>query len=256
MISLKSERDIERMRTAGAIVTEVLMTLKDFVKPGVTTADIDQLAERIIVQSGATPSEKGYRVPGIATPYPCSVCTSINDEVVHGIPSDRRVLVEGDIISVDVMACYDGLHGDACYTYAVGQISEARQVLLDVTKESLNRAIAAARAGATLGDVGYAVESYVLPQGYGIVREYAGHGIGRRPHEAPSVLNYGKPGTGVTLVKGMTIAIEPMIMAGKEQLIDGEDGWLVSTADGSDAAHFEKTVLITSDSAEILTPWH
>ncbi|MDY3868747.1 MAG: type I methionyl aminopeptidase [Pyramidobacter sp.] len=255
MISLKSSRDIEKMRRAGSIVAELLMELKSFIVPGITTADIDRFAEDFIRKSGATPSEKGYVVPGIPDPYPCSVCASVNDEVVHGIPSAKRVLLNGDIVSVDVMACYEGLHGDACYTYAVGDISPARQELIDVTRESLNRALAQVRPGATLGDIGHAVESYVLPKGYGIVREYAGHGIGRHPHEAPSVLNYGRPGTGITLLKGMTLAIEPMIMAGGEALVDGEDGWLVSTADGSDAAHFEKTVLVTADGAEILTPW-
>lgn len=256
MISLKSVGDIEKMRRAGAILAELLMNLKEVVKPGVTTADIDRYAEDFIRKNGAVPSEKGYAVPGISEPYPASVCTSVNDEVVHGIPSDERILRDGDIVSVDVMASYQGLHADACYTYAVGDISPQRQALLDVTRESLDRAIAQVKAGATLGDIGNAVESFVIPKGYGIVREYAGHGIGRHPHEAPSVLNYGEPGTGVTLLKGMTIAIEPMIMCGGEALKDGKDGWLVSTADGSDAAHFEKTVLVTADGAEILTPWH
>jgi len=256
MISLKSAGDIEKMRRAGAILAELLMNLKDFIVPGITTADIDRYAEDFIRKNGATPSEKGYVVPGIPDAYPASICASVNDEVVHGIPSSSRVLHEGDIVSVDVMACYQGLHADACYTYPVGTVSPQRQALLDVTRESLDRAIAQVKAGATLGDIGHAVESFVKPKGYGIVREYAGHGIGRRPHEAPSVLNYGDPGTGVTLLKGMTIAIEPMIMSGAEALKDGEDGWLVSTADGSDAAHFEKTVLVTSDGAEILTPWH
>ena len=213
MISLKTAKALEKMRVAGKIVTEVLMTMKDFVKPGVTTGEIDRLAEKIIRDMGATPSEKGYRVPGIPDPYPASVCTSINDEVVHGIPSDGRFLEEGDIVSVDVMACYDGYHGDACFTYPVGTISAQRQQLLDVTRGSLEAAIAVVRSGATVGDIGHAVESFVLPKGYGIVREYAGHGIGKRPHEAPTVLNYGAPGTGVTLIKGMTIAIEPMILA-------------------------------------------
>ena len=256
MISLKSAGDIEKMRRAGAILAELLTDLKDFVRPGITTADIDRYAEDFIRKNGATPSEKGYVVPGIPEPYPASVCTSVNDEVVHGIPSDSRVLEEGDIVSVDVMACYQGLHADACRTYAVGAISPRRQALLDVTQESLDRAIAQVKAGATLGDIGHAVESFVKPKGYGIVRDYAGHGIGRHPHEAPTVLNFGDAGTGVTLLKGMTIAIEPMITAGGGGLKDGDDGWLVSTADGSDAAHFEKTVLVTSDGAEILTPWH
>ena len=256
MISLKSAGDIEKMRHAGAILAELLTNLMEIVKPGITTADIDRYAEDFIRKNGATPSEKGYVVPGVPEPYPASVCTSVNDEVVHGIPSDSRVLQDGDIVSVDVMACYQGLHADACRTYAVGTLSPQRQALLDVTQESLDRAIAQVKAGATLGDIGHAVESFVKPKGYGIVRDYAGHGIGRHPHEAPTVLNFGAPGTGVTLLKGMTIAIEPMITTGGEALVDGDDGWLVSTADGSDAAHFEKTVLVTSDGAEILTPWH
>lgn len=170
MISLKSAGDIEKMRRAGAILAELLMNLKDFVKPGITTADIDRYAEDFIRKNGATPSEKGYAVPGIPDPYPASVCTSVNDEVVHGIPSDSRVLENGDIVSVDVMACYQGLHADACYTYAVGNVSPQRQALLDVTRESLERAIARVKAGATLGDIGHAVESFVKPKGYGIVR--------------------------------------------------------------------------------------
>lgn len=256
MISLKTAQAVEKMRVAGRIVTEVLMTLKDFVKPGITTGDIDRLAEKIIRDNGAIPSEKGYCVPGIPDPYPASVCTSINDEVVHGIPNDLRFLEEGDIVSVDVVASYQGYHGDACFTYPVGTISPQRQALLDVTRASLERAIAVVRSGATVGDVGHAVESYVLPLGYGIVREYAGHGIGRRLHEAPTVLNYGRPGTGVTLLKGMTIAIEPMILSHGEALKEGADGWLVSTVDGGDAAHFEKTVLVTEDGADVLTPWY
>ncbi len=255
MISLKTAADIEKMRVAGAIVADLLTSLKGFIAPGVTTGAVDRYAEQFIRDRGAIPSEKGYKVPGIAEPYPCSICASVNDEVVHGIPSDARVLQEGDIVSIDVMACYQGLHGDGCYTYPVGEISPERRALLEVTRQSLDLAIAAVRSGATVGDIGYAVESHVLPRGYGIVRDFSGHGIGHHLHEAPSILNYGKPGTGVTLKRGMTIAIEPMIMAGKEALIEGPDGWLVSTADGSDAAHFEKTVLVTDEGAEILTPW-
>ncbi len=256
MISLKTADDIAKMRRAGSILAELIENLKSFIAPGITTADIDAVAEEFIRKNNATPSEKGYVVPGIANPFPASVCTSVNDEVVHGIPSDRKILKTGDIVSVDAMACFEGRHADACYTYPVGEISVARRALLDVTRESLDRAIAQVKAGATLGDIGNAVESYVKPKGYGIVREYAGHGVGRRLHEAPSVLNYGERGTGVTLLKNMTLAIEPMIMCGCEELKDGKDGWLVLTADGSDAAHFEKTVLVTQDGAEILTPWH
>lgn len=243
------------MRRAGQILADVIMILKEKIQPGQSTADIDRIVEDYIRSSGAIPSEKGYKVPGIPDPYPASVCTSINNEVVHGIPSEERYLESGDIISVDMMARFEGYHGDACYTYAVGEISKERQALLDITRLSLDKAIEVAVAGNTLGDIGHAVESLVIPSGYGLVREYSGHGIGKNPHEAPSVPNYGRPGRGITLKPGMTIAIEPMVMAGKEKLIQGSDGWLVSTADGSDAAHFEKTVLITEDAPEILTPW-
>lgn len=255
MISIKNEAAVEKMRVAGGIVVEVLEGLKEFIKPGITTLQIDEYAERIIRARGGIPTEKGYRMFGIPDPFPASVCASINDEVVHGIPSADRVLNEGDIITVDIIVGYEGYHGDACYTYPVGKISPERQELIDVTKTCLDRAIATVKAGATLGDVGHAVESYALAKGYGVVRDYAGHGIGKRPHEAPSVLNYGEPGTGVTLISGMTLAIEPMITAGTEELITGPDGWLVSTADGSDAAHFERTVLVTPEGADILTPW-
>lgn len=243
------------MRVAGDIVTEVLEKLKDFIRPGLSTLDIDTYAEKIIRDRGGIPTEKGYRMAGIAEPFPASVCASINNEVVHGIPKADRILQEGDIVTVDVIVSYDGYCGDACYTYPVGAISPERQALLDVTKDCLERAVAAVKAGATLGDVGHAVEDHALSHGYGVVRDYAGHGIGRKPHEAPSVLNFGKPGTGITLLKGMTLAIEPMITAGTEELVTGPDGWVVLTADGSDAAHFERTVLVTESGAEVLTPW-
>ncbi len=255
MISIKKNQEIEKMRRAGRIVADVIMLLREMIRPGISTADIDRAAEDYIRRSGAYPSEKGYVVPGIPTPYPASVCASVNDEVVHGIPSEDRYLENGDIVSVDVMACFEGYHGDACYTYPVGDISGDRRALLDVTRRSLDRAVDAARSGNTLGDIGHAVESLIIPSGYGLVREYSGHGIGKRPHEAPMVPNYGRPGTGITLKPGMTLAIEPMVMAGREELISGPDGWLVSTADGSDAAHFERTVLITDGTPEILTPW-
>lgn len=255
MITLKNEAALEKMRVAGSIVTEVLETLKGFIQPGVTTAQIDQLAEDIIRSRGGIPTEKGYRMAGIPDPFPASVCASVNNQVVHGIPSSKTVLLDGDIITVDVIVGYQGYHGDACYTYPVGTISPQRQALIDVTKVCLERAVGAVKAGATLGDIGHAVESYAVPRGYGVVRDYAGHGIGKKPHEAPSVLNFGRPGTGVTLLSGMTLAIEPMITAGTDQVITGPDGWEVLTADGSDAAHFERTVLVTPTGAEVLTPW-
>lgn len=255
MITLKKDHELVNMRKAGSIVAEVLMGLKDLVKPGVSTGDLDEWVEKYIRDQGAIPSEKGYKVPGIPTPYPSSICASINNEVVHGIPSDQRILKNGDIISIDVMACYNGYHGDAAYTYPVGEISEDRNRLLSVTKNSLDIGISQATSGNTVGDIGYAVEKYVTGYGFGIVRDYTGHGLGKNPHEPPQVPNFGKPGRGVTLKAGMTIAIEPMVMTGREEVINGPDGWVVLTADGSDAAHFEKTVLITENGAEILTPW-
>lgn len=255
MITLKKEHEIERMRVACRIVTDILMSLHERIRPGISTKELDEFAEQYIRDNGAIPSEKGYKVPGIPTPYPCSICASINNEVVHGIPSTDRILQEGDIISVDVMACYEGYHGDAAYTYKVGGISELRQKLLDVTHEALKRGIDAAGPGKTVGDIGHAVESFVSPESFGIVRDYAGHGLGRKQHEPPQVPNYGRPGRGVTLKPGMTIAIEPMIMTGNEKVYTGSDGWVVLTADGSDAAHFEKTILITDEGVEILTPW-
>jgi methionyl aminopeptidase len=255
MITLKKDHELVNMRKAGSIVAEVLMGLKDLVKPGVSTGELDEWVEKYIRDQGAIPSEKGYKVPGIATPYPSSICASINNEVVHGIPSDQRILKDGDIISIDVMACYNGYHGDAAFTYPVGEISEDRNRLLSVTKKSLEIGISQATSGNTVGDIGYAVETYVTGYGFGIVRDYTGHGLGKHPHEPPQVPNFGKPGRGVTLKAGMTIAIEPMVMTGREEVISGPDGWVVLTADGSDAAHFEKTVLITENGAEILTPW-
>ena len=189
------------------------------------------------------------------SPFPGTICASINEEIVHGFPSDGRRLAEGDILSVDVGACLDGYYGDAACTYPVGAVSAERRKLLDVTEASLNRAIAAALTGRTIGDIGHAVESYVVPLGYGIVRDFTGHGVGKKLHEAPQVPNFGRSGRGVTLQPGMTLAIEPMIMAGREKVLIGENGWVVVTADGSDAAHFERSIAVTADGPEILTPW-
>lgn len=243
------------MKQAGRIVVDVLRLLEELIVPGVDTLALDEAAEALIVRSGGVPATKGYRVSGIASPYPASICTSVNDEVVHGIPSRDRILREGDIVSVDIVVGYDRYFGDAARSYPVGAVSAARSNLLQVTRESLDRALAAVRGGATLGDVGHAVESHVKPRGFGLVRDYAGHGIGRHMHEPPQVPNYGKPGRGLVLKPGMTLAIEPMVMSGGERVVTKPDGWTVVTADGSDAAHFEKTVLVTAEGAEILTPW-
>lgn len=255
MVSLKNEKDIECLRKAGKIVVDALNLVRDNIRPGVDTLTLDEKAEKLITDSGARPAFKGYTVPGVPKPFPGTLCISINNEVVHGIPSGDRVLEEGDIVSIDVGVSIDGFYGDAAYTFPVGRISPEREALLKVTRECLERAISAANEGATLGDIGHAVESWATPRGYGIVRNYAGHGIGRNLHEAPQIPNFGVPGRGITLKKGMSLAIEPMIMTGKEAVRTLKDKWTVVTADGSDAAHFEKTIVITGKDPEVITPW-
>ncbi|MCE5201971.1 MAG: type I methionyl aminopeptidase [Synergistaceae bacterium] len=255
MITFKSDRDLEKMRHAGRIVADMLKLMRDMVKPGVDTLTLDEAAESLLVKEGAKPAFKGYKVPWVPVPFPGTICASVNEEVVHGIPSRSRILQEGDIISIDTGASVDGYFGDAACTFAVGKISESRQRLLDVTLESLHRGIAAVRPGATLGDVGHEVETFVVSAGFGLVRDYAGHGIGRRLHEAPQVPNYGAPGSGITLKSRMTFCVEPMVMSGGEEVTSLADEWTVVTADGSDAAHFENSLLVTEDGVEILTPW-
>ena len=255
MIKLKTQEQIAAMRIAGRVTAEVLDIMREAVRPGISTGELDRLAEEHIRKNNGIPAFKNYRPMSSMTPFPGTICASINDEVVHGIPKFSRILEEGDIISVDVGAYIDGWCGDAACTYPVGEISEERKNLLRVTEESLNRAIAQAMAGHTLGDIGHAVEGYVKPLGYGVVRDYTGHGIGSKMHEAPQIPNYGKAGQGVTLKAGMTIAIEPMIMSGREDVRVGANGWTVLTVDGSDAAHFERSVAVLDDEPEILTPW-
>lgn len=247
MIELKSEREIRYMREAGRIVAAVLRELAAALRPGITTAELDRLAERLIREAGAEPAFKGYQG------FPASICTSINDEVVHGIPSPHRVIREGDLVSIDVGARYHGYYGDSAATFAVGEVSPEARRLLEVTRESLARGIAAARAGNRLGDIGYAVQEYVEAAGFSVVRDYAGHGIGRAMHEDPQVPNYGQPGTGLRLRPGLVIAIEPMVNAGGHAVRTDPDGWTVRTADGSLSAHFEHTVLITAGGPEVLT---
>ncbi|MDO9509019.1 MAG: type I methionyl aminopeptidase [Thermovirgaceae bacterium] len=255
MISIKNDNDISHLRMAGRIVADVLMLMKEIVGPGIDTLKLDKRAEDLITASGACPAFKGYRIPGIPRPFPGTLCVSINDEIVHGIPSSVRILQEGDIVSIDVGVRFEGYYGDAAYTFPVGKVSPERAKLLEVTHDCLDRAVNAAREGATLGDIGFAVESFVVPRGYGIVRNYAGHGIGKNLHEPPQIPNYGVPGTGITLKSGMVLAIEPMIMTGSEAVRTLKDKWTVVTADGSDAAHFEKTIVVTGGDPEVVTPW-
>lgn len=246
MITVKSLTEIERMRQAGRIVYLTHQELKKWVQPGITTKEIDQIAEKFIRSFGATPSFKGYNG------FQGSVCTSVNDELVHGIPSKRK-LRDGDIISIDIGACYEGFHGDSAWTYPVGTISPEAERLLAVTEQSLYAGLDLLKPGVRLGDVSHAIQSVAEDAGFSIVREYAGHGIGRELHEEPEIPNYGVPGRGRRLSKGMTLAIEPMVNAGSRFVRTLDDQWTVVTTDGSLCAHFEHTVAITDDGYEILT---
>jgi methionyl aminopeptidase len=239
------------MRHASRIVAEVLGMMREQVAPGVTTAELDDMAEDIIRGHNAIPSFLGYP-PGSVYPFPATICASINEELVHGIPGPR-VLQEGDIISIDVGAILDGYHGDAAVTLPVGQISPETQELLNVTEGALYAGISAAKVGNRSGDVSAAIQSYVESHGYNVVREYTGHGIGRSMHEDPQVPNYGEPGKGVPLRPGMTIALEPMVLAGDRYVRVLDDHWTVVSDDGELTAHFEHSIAITNGDAEILT---
>ena len=235
------------MRDAGRLVGEVLAELAAHVAPGVTTADLDALAEKRIAKAGATPAFKGYHG------YPATICASINDEVIHGIPSGRRLLNEGDVISIDVGASLDGYYGDSAITLPVGQVSEEAATLLRVTEEALFKAIERARPGARISDLGHEVQRHVEAYGFSVVREFVGHGIGQRMHEEPQIPNYGEPGRGPRLAEGMVLAIEPMVNAGKPAVKVLADGWTAVTRDSSLSAHFEHTVAVTADGPWILT---
>lgn len=248
MITIKSRTEVEYMRKAGKIVSDTFKVLKEAIAPGVTTKELDQIAYKFITSQGATPSFKGYGG------FPASICASINDQVIHGIP-DNTVLREGDIISIDIGACYHGYHGDSAKTFPVGKISPAAQKLIDVTKQSFYEGVAFAKRGNRVTDISAAIQGYVEAHGYSVVRDYTGHGIGTQLHEEPSVLNYGKPGRGARLVPGMTIAVEPMVNAGGYGVyVDADNDWTVYTDDGQLSAHYEHTILITADGdCEILT---
>jgi len=247
MIVCRSAAELEQMREAGRLVGEVLTELAAAVAPGVSTADLDELAEKRIRQAGATPAFKGYHG------YPATICASINDEVIHGIPSGRRVLNEGDIISIDVGASLDGYFGDSALTLPVGQISESAAALLRVTEEALYKAIESAKPGKRVSDIGHAVQKHVEAYGYSVVREFVGHGIGQRMHEEPQIPNYGEPGHGPRLAEGMVLAIEPMVNAGTPAVKVLADGWTAVTRDKSLSAHFEHTVAVTAGEPWILT---
>ncbi len=246
MIVCKSPAEIERMRHPNAVVAEVLEELRAAVRPGVTTAELDALAEDRIRAAGAEPAFKGYHG------YPATICASINEQVVHGIPS-KRELREGDIISIDLGAKLDGFYGDAAVTVPVGAIPDRVAELLQVTEEALHRAIGKVRVGARISDLGHAVQQHVEAHGFSVVREFVGHGIGGAMHEEPQIPNYGDPGHGPRLAEGMVLAIEPMVNIGKPAVKILDDGWTAVTRDGSLSAHFEHTVAVTGNGPDVLT---
>ena len=246
MITLKSPHEIDLMRRSGKITAAARALAGEMVKPGVTTQEINDAVERFIRQQGAVPSFLHYNG------YPASVCISVNDEIIHGIPG-KRVLQEGDIVSVDVGAYIGGFHGDCAATFPCGRISPEAQRLIDVTRQSFFEGIRFAREGQRLQDVSAAVQAYVEQNGFSVVREYVGHGVGAKMHESPEIPNYGRPGHGPRLLRGMTLAIEPMVNAGSAAITQLSDGWTVKTADGKWAAHYENTILITDGAPEILT---
>jgi len=247
MITLKSPHEIDLMRRSGKITAAARALAGEMVKPGVTTQEINDAVERFIRREGAVPSFLHYNG------YPASACISVNDEIIHGIPSPRRVLREGDIVSVDVGAYIGGFHGDCAATFPCGRISPEARRLIDVTRQSFFEGIRFAREGQRLQDVSAAVQSYVEQNGFSVVREYVGHGVGAKMHESPEIPNYGRPGHGPRLLRGMTLAIEPMVNAGSAAITQLSDGWTVKTADGKWAAHYENTILITDGEPEILT---
>ena len=246
MITLKSGHDIELMRRAGKITAAARALARDMVKPGVTTQQIDEAVYKFIVSQGATPSFLNYGG------FPASACISVNDEVIHGIPG-KRVLREGDIVSVDVGAYIGGFHGDCAGTYPCGQVPDEAMRLIRVTQQSFFEGLKFAKEGYRVSDIGAAVQAYVEAEGFSVVREFVGHGIGRKLHESPEVPNYGKPGHGPRLLRGMTLALEPMVNMGGAAIRQLSDGWTVKTADGKYAAHYENTLLITAGEPEILT---
>ncbi len=254
MVTIKSKKEIELMREACRVTALTHKAIEEAIKPGMTTADIDKIAEQTMRKYGAISAEKGYD-PGIkgVPPYPASTCISINDEVIHGVPSSKRIIKDGDIVSVDLVALKDGYNGDAARTYMVGKVSKDAKRLVEVTKQAFFEGIKYAKKGNRIGDISHAIGEYVKSQGYSVVREFQGHGIGKEMHEDPGIPNYGKAGKGIRLEPGMTLAIEPMVIQGKPDILELEDGWTIITEDGTLAAHYENTILITEKEPEVLT---
>ncbi len=247
MIIIKSAREIALLKEAGRIVGLCHEEIKKHIKPGITTWEINEICEKFILAHDAYPSFKGYGG------FPCAVCTSVNEVVIHGIPSKKQKLKNGDIIAIDIGACYKGYHGDSAWSYTVGSVNSKDQKLMDVTREALFKGLAEVKPGAHLGDVEAAIGDYISSFGYGIVEEYTGHGVGHELHEEPAIFNFGERNTGPILKEGMVLAIEPMVNAGTKKVRTLSDGWTVVTNDKSKSAHFEHTIVVTKDGYEILT---
>ena len=254
MVTIKSKREIELMREAGRVAYLAQKEIEKAIRPGISTWELDRIAEQVIRKNGGIPAEKGYPSGEKGVPdFPGSICASINDEVIHGIPSKKTILRNGDIISIDLVAYKNGFNGDCARTYAVGKIPENTQRLIDVTKQAFFEGIKFAKKGNRLGDISHAIGTFVEQNGYSVVKEFQGHGIGSQMHEDPGIPNYGKAGRGIRLEPGMTLAIEPMVIMGKPGVLELEDGWTIITEDGSLAAHYENTILITEKEPELLT---
>ena len=255
MVTIKSKKEIELMREVCKVVAIVYQELEQQIKPGMSTWELDQIAEQKMRSLGAIPAEKGYDI-GIkgVPPFPASLCVSINDEVIHGIPSKKVILKEGDIISFDLTAYKNGFHGDAARTYIVGKSNTNEdEKLVEVAKQAFFEGIKYAKDGNRVGDISNAIYEYVAKNGFSVLKEFQGHGIGRQMHEDPGIPNYGKPGRGIRLKAGMTICIEPMIIAGRPDILELDDGWTIVSKDGTNSAHYENTILITEKEPEILT---
>lgn len=254
MVTIKSKREIELMKEACKVVALTYEKLEKEIKPGMTTYELDQIAEKTMRSLGAIPAEKGYDsgIRGVPK-FPASICVSINDEVIHGIPSKNRIIKNGDVVSIDTVALKDGFNGDAARTFIVGKSSKEAQRLVEVAKQAFFEGIKFAKPGYRIGDISHAIGEYVRSQGYSVVKEFQGHGIGREMHEDPGIPNYGKAGRGMKIEPGMTLAIEPMVIQGKPNILELDDGWTIITEDGSLAAHYENTILITEKEPKILT---
>ena len=254
MVTIKSEKEIKLMKEACRITGLVYKEIEKIIRPGMSTMELDEFADKIIRDNGGIPAQKGYPsgMKGVP-PFPSTLCISINDEVIHGIPSKKKFIREGDVVSIDLVVYKDGFNGDAARTFIVGRGSEEAERLVKTTKEAFFEGIKYAKPGYRIGDISHVIGEFVEENGYNVVREFQGHGIGREMHEDPGIPNYGKPGKGMRLEPGMTLAVEPMVIAGKRNIYQDYDGWTILTQDGSLSAHYENTILITEKEPEILT---